>query len=534
MRAPFVVLALVAATLLPICCSPPEFRFEPVSEGNCGDRIKNGKETDRDCGGPQCGKCSLGSICRSNVDCENGACFANKCQAQHCTNSMPDAGETDADCGGGECPGCLTGQVCVANTDCRQNLCENGQCVPTTCDNDDKDGNETDVDCGGDACAPCGNGKRCSMSGDCIEGACRDGFCVSMQCANAVLDEGEEGVDCGGTCPLACNPDITCMDKMPSVVETDVDCGGPCMPCENGKRCIDATDCVSEYCLNATCQDDPCIAAGTCGAGGAGGAGGTGSAGEGGEPPVATGGMDTGGTGSGGAPSQTGGAAPMDGGEPSGGTSGGTPPVTGGASTGGAATGGAATGGAATGGAPPAEPLTRCTGCARLFVPLAKEDDSANFAIPLSQIANFGGALVTARVYRERGTGGSLRLYVQYSGNPNYSQLIQAEDFLLEDLPYRGWTTIPWDVGAQPAQNFDKGNVGRVGIRFTGEPGTEWEDTLVYVDYVRVSGSATIQWNFDAMGSVGAESSTGTPNVMFLNNGDDPVDSAVLGWLGGG
>ena len=73
-----------------------------------------------------------------------------------------------------------------------------------------------------------------------------------------------------------------------------------------------------------------------------------------------------------------------------------------------------------------------------------------------------------------------------------------------------------------------------MGIRISGAPGTEWEDTLVYVDWVRVSGSATIQWNFDAMGSVGAESPTGTPNVMFLNSGDNPVDNAALGWLGGG
>ncbi|MDQ2646220.1 MAG: hypothetical protein M3020_20570, partial [Myxococcota bacterium] len=200
--------------------------------------------------------------------------------------------------------------------------------------------------------------------------------------------------------------------------------------------------------------------------------------------------------------------------------------------TGGAATGGAATGGAATGGAPPG-PLTKCTGCAKLFVPLAKIDDSANFAIPISQRSNFTSAVITARVYRELGTGGSIKMYVQHSGDPDYGQLFQEESFPLEDLPYRAWKTIPFDVGAE-VTSFNKSIVGRVGLQITGDPGTEWEDTVVYVDYVRVTGSHTVEWNFDTNGSVGPDSSTGNPGVMFLNTGDNGLRTAVLSWLGGG
>jgi hypothetical protein len=534
LRAPYVFILLVVATLLPICCTPPEFRYEPVSDGNCGDRLQNGKETDKDCGGPQCGKCDLGLRCKGNTDCENGACFANKCQAEHCTNQEPDGGETDYNCGGTECPGCASNQKCLVNSDCRQNLCVDGQCVPTTCGNDEKDGpdkggTETDVDCGGSACPPCGIGKRCDLGGDCVEGACKAAICVPMLCANGQLDEGEEGTDCGGTCAIACDSEVTCRDNIVSNFETDVDCGGPCVKCENDKHCIDASDCLSAYCLNTICEDNPCIEAGTCGGEGGGGAGGT--SGAGGEAPVPTGGTETGGVdpGSGGTPPETGGSAPVDGGE--GGASGGTPPM-GGAATGGAATGGAATGGAATGGTP--GELTRCTGCAKLTVPLASAAHKANFAIPLNGTTNFGSAVVTARVYRQTGSGGRIKLYVQHSGNPDFSQFIQTDSKALEDLKYRAWDTISFNVGAQAAQNFDKSIVARVGIQITGDTGTEWETTVVFVDSMTVSGAGAGPWTFDNVNSIGSNGSTGSIGILFLNTGDDPVANAQLGWLGGG
>ena len=40
----------------------------------CTDDIKNGEETDIDCGGPQCQGCPTGGICRLDGDCQNGSC----------------------------------------------------------------------------------------------------------------------------------------------------------------------------------------------------------------------------------------------------------------------------------------------------------------------------------------------------------------------------------------------------------------------------------------------------------------------------
>src|ERR1043166_2609756 len=40
---------------------------------SCSDGVKNGDETDVDCGG-MCGGGAVGKICKTNVDCMNAAC----------------------------------------------------------------------------------------------------------------------------------------------------------------------------------------------------------------------------------------------------------------------------------------------------------------------------------------------------------------------------------------------------------------------------------------------------------------------------
>jgi hypothetical protein len=137
-------------------------------------------------------------------------------------------------------------------------------------------------------------------------------------------------------------------------------------------------------------------------------------------------------------------------------------------------------------------------------------------------------------VYRQTGTGGRIKLYVQHSGNPDWAQFIQSDSKALEDLDYRAWDTISFNVGAQPAQNFDKSIVARVGIQITGDTGTEWETTVVFVDSMTVSGAGAGPWTFDNDRSIGSNGSTGSVGIMFLNTGDDPVANAQLSWLGGG
>jgi len=46
----------------------------------CADGLKNGAETDDDCGGPDCGKCGVGLSCGGHADCGNGLlCDKNLC-----------------------------------------------------------------------------------------------------------------------------------------------------------------------------------------------------------------------------------------------------------------------------------------------------------------------------------------------------------------------------------------------------------------------------------------------------------------------
>ncbi len=60
-------------------CEAPE---EHVCQGNlcipiCADGVKDGRETDVDCGGT-CSKCSDGRRCAASDDCESGACDAGQ------------------------------------------------------------------------------------------------------------------------------------------------------------------------------------------------------------------------------------------------------------------------------------------------------------------------------------------------------------------------------------------------------------------------------------------------------------------------
>jgi alpha-L-arabinofuranosidase B-like protein/ricin-type beta-trefoil lectin protein len=51
-----------------------------------------------------------------------------------------------------------------------------------------------------------------------------------------------------------------CDDALVDVDETDVDCGGrACGPCEDEKRCITGTDCISGICTNQVCQAPSCV-----------------------------------------------------------------------------------------------------------------------------------------------------------------------------------------------------------------------------------------------------------------------------------
>jgi hypothetical protein len=47
---------------------------------SCFDGLRNGTETDVDCGGATCPKCAFGKRCAAGVDCVTGVCVMGICQ----------------------------------------------------------------------------------------------------------------------------------------------------------------------------------------------------------------------------------------------------------------------------------------------------------------------------------------------------------------------------------------------------------------------------------------------------------------------
>ncbi|MBX3207202.1 MAG: hypothetical protein KF764_19300 [Labilithrix sp.] len=101
---------------------------EPTGPGegppSATDGKKNNDETDVDCGGPNAPACADGKSCAVDKDCATGWCKPeeNKCVAPRNDDGVKNGTETDVDCGGESGKKCDEGLACLADTDC------NGAC----------------------------------------------------------------------------------------------------------------------------------------------------------------------------------------------------------------------------------------------------------------------------------------------------------------------------------------------------------------------------------------------------------------------
>jgi hypothetical protein len=146
----------------------------------CSDGVKDGFETDVDCGGPACGPCALGKQCRRSVrDCAGaGACMSGVCTSPTCTDGVKDGTETDIDCGGNTCAPCAVYRQCTTGSDCQSKACF-FECWPPTCTDGIQNSDETDIDCGGVTCGSCAAAKHCLVGPD-----CKSGLCSGFTCTN--------------------------------------------------------------------------------------------------------------------------------------------------------------------------------------------------------------------------------------------------------------------------------------------------------------------------------------------------------------
>src|SRR5262245_28871072 len=88
----------------------------------CIVQIHNGDETDIDCS-RDCSKCQIVDRSSLDADCDEATCNSGTCTALPCANSVKDGAETDVDCGGGTCRKCAGARACQVGTDCFSGMC---------------------------------------------------------------------------------------------------------------------------------------------------------------------------------------------------------------------------------------------------------------------------------------------------------------------------------------------------------------------------------------------------------------------------
>lgn len=109
-----------------------------------------------------------GAECKVGADCASTICEGGSCTEPLSTDSVKNGTETDVDCGGTgptNAPKCLEGKTCKGNEDCHWGFCSAGKCGGDV--KGQKDGDQTDIDCGGVQSPPCDWGQGCLFDRDC-------------------------------------------------------------------------------------------------------------------------------------------------------------------------------------------------------------------------------------------------------------------------------------------------------------------------------------------------------------------------------
>ena len=187
------------------------------SAPTCSDSVQNQQETDVDCGGPNCSTsttaCANGKICKVNTDCLESWCVISSgstgvCTHPTCSDSVKNGTESDVDCGG-TCPAkCADGKTCTKDLDCTNGWCNGSKCATPACTDMFQNGTETGVDCGGNCaascstlydsnCRQCAVGVGCSVNLDCTSLNCAGNLCAAPTNCIAKELNGQGPSGCG-------------------------------------------------------------------------------------------------------------------------------------------------------------------------------------------------------------------------------------------------------------------------------------------------------------------------------------------------
>jgi hypothetical protein len=126
-----------------------------------------------------------GDKCIGAADCESAICTPDgTCAAASSSDGVKNGSETDVDCGGGTTK-CKEGKACREGTDCVWGFCTDNVCEGHKPGR--KDGDQTDIDCGGTLSPACDWDKSCLIDKDCTSGACgADKKCLTGPSCKAV------------------------------------------------------------------------------------------------------------------------------------------------------------------------------------------------------------------------------------------------------------------------------------------------------------------------------------------------------------
>ena len=169
-----------------------------ISASGCGDGVHNGDETDVDCGGACGATCAADEGCLGGGDCASLVCspVSATCVAESCGDGVRNGDESDVDCGGGCEAACATGRECFDGLDCTSLVCDEGSstCAAPKCGDGVQNADESDVDCGGACGANCPTGGVCAENSDCASSDCESGVCHGTVSFDETDDDNSAGV----------------------------------------------------------------------------------------------------------------------------------------------------------------------------------------------------------------------------------------------------------------------------------------------------------------------------------------------------
>ncbi len=223
-------------------CKAQVCREKVCRDATPADGVKNGDETDVDCGGTHAPACADGKGCLVKDDCVSAVCKGSICQVPTATDGVKNGDETGVDCGGSKAPKCPTGEGCNTDNDCNKVKCDTvlKKCRAPAYDDGIKNGDETGIDCGGPK-APkrCPPGQGCAGDADCDNVRCNTTtlVCNPPTATDGLKNGTETDVDCGGNAAPGCAVGLAC--------KLDGDCGS--IACNYGKKCVESRSCKPQH-----------------------------------------------------------------------------------------------------------------------------------------------------------------------------------------------------------------------------------------------------------------------------------------------